>query len=201
MKIEIKLEPKHISKISEAWMSANTFNFTEWERINGNNIKTGLLNNFATNSLISQQFYNNDSVNLESQFDIFGKGLIGYRNRDYLNSLGLDDTSQVKFYQGFIKEKGTLNAIDALGRVQLGPDQTSYTITEDWAFRVGAYGSLDTNQFVELVLDEHYVLNNPTSLEVVDDHTVTYSSVYTEDFEIYKTSTPTWSPPAQRSAP
>jgi len=171
------------------------FNFNNWLPVEKAKIKTGLLSNFARNSSLSKNFYNVDKVNLENEFDLFGLGLIGYRNRNYLNDLALDDVTQVKFYQGFIKEKGTLNAIDALGRVKLGPDQTSYTITENWAFRVGAYGSLDTNQFVELVLDEQYVLNNPTSLEVVDDHTVTYSSVYTEDFEIYKTSSPTWAPP------
>ena len=171
------------------------FDFSTWLPVDKSKIKTGLLSNFARNSSLSKNFYNVDRVNLENEFDLFGLGLIGYRNRPYLNDLALDDVTQVKFYQGFIKEKGTLNAIAALGRVQLGPDHTSYTINEDWAFRVGAYGSLDTNQFVELVLDEHFVLNNPTSLEVVDDHTVTYSSVYTEDFEIYKTSTPSWAPP------
>jgi hypothetical protein len=174
---------------------AEEFNFNNWLPVDKSKIKTGLLSNFARNSSLGKNFYNVDKVNLESEFDLFSLGLIGYRNRPYLNDLALDDVTQVKFYQGFIKEKGTLNAIDALGRVQLGPDQTSYTISEDWAFRVGAYGSLDTNQFVELVLDEHYVLNNPTSLEVVDNHTVVYSSLYQEDFEIYKTSDSAWSPP------
>jgi hypothetical protein len=171
------------------------FDFKNWLPVDKNKIKTGLLNNFARNSSLSKNFYNVDKVNLESEFDLFGLGLIGYRNRNYLNDLALDDVTQVKFYQGFIKEKGTANAIDALGRVKIGADQTSYTIAEEWAFRVGAYGSLETNQFVELVLDEQYVLNNPTSLEVVDNHTVTYSSLYKENFEIYKTSNPTWTPP------
>ena len=37
----------------------------------------------------------------------FGKSLIGYQPRKYLENLGLDDSSQVKFYQGMIKEKIT----------------------------------------------------------------------------------------------
>jgi len=171
------------------------FEFSNWLPVDKAKIKTGLLSNFARNSSLSKNFYNVDKVNLESEFDLFALGLIGYRNRNYLNDLALDDITQVKFYQGFIKEKGTLNAIDALGRVQIGTDQTSYSIAEEWAFRVGAYGSLDTNQFVELILDEDYVLNNPTSIEVVDNHTVTYSSIYTKDFEIYKTANTNWSPP------
>ena len=171
------------------------FVFANWLPVDKAKIKTGLLNNFSRNSSLSKNFYNVDKVNLESEFDLFGLGLIGYRNRNYLNDLSLDDVTQVKFYQGFIKEKGTLNSIDALGRVQIGTDQTSYSIAEEWAFRVGAYGSLDTNQFVELILDENYVLNNPTSIEVVDNHTVTYSSIYTKDFEIYKTASTNWSPP------
>jgi hypothetical protein len=173
----------------------SAFIFSDWLPVDKTKIKTGLLSNFARNSSLAKDFYNIDKINLESEFDLAALSLIGYKNRNYLNDLGLDDITQVKFYQGFIKEKGTRNAIDALGRVQLGADQTSYTIDEEWAFRVGSYGSLSTNQYVELVLDANYVLNNPTSIEVVDDRTVTYSSLYTELGEIYKTSITNWAPP------
>jgi hypothetical protein len=174
---------------------ADAFSFSDWLPVDKTKIKTGLLSNFARNSSLAKNFYNVDKVNLESEFDLAALSLIGYKNRSYLNDLGLDDTTQVKFYQGFIQEKGTRNAIDALGRVQLGTDKTSYTIDEEWAFRVGSYGSLETNQFVELVLDANYVLNDPTSIEVVDNQTVTYSSLYTQLDEIYKTSSTNWSSP------
>jgi hypothetical protein len=171
------------------------FSFSDWLPVNKNNIKTGLLNNFARNAYIGETFYNTDRINLESEFDRYALGLIGYRNRDYLNELGLDDTSQVKFYQGFIKEKGTLKSFNALGNVTFGNQPSTVTVNEDWAFRVGAYGSLETNQYVEFVLNESYTLNNPTSLEVLPNNAVQFSSLYVDPQGIYRTATIPWNPP------
>jgi len=171
------------------------FNSNNWLPVDKNKIKSGLLNNLATNAGAAVNFYDTDIVNLESKFDLYSLGLIGYRNRSYLNDLGLDDTSQVKFYQGFIKEKGTLNAIDALGKVSFTGQDSNVEISEKWAFRVGNYGSLGTNQFVEMVLDENYVLNNPTSLAVLSNNTVVYSSIYSDDTALFKTSESNWAPP------
>ena len=171
------------------------FMFSDWTPVNKNNIKTGLLNNFARNAGNGQDFYDIDSVNLANEFDQYSLGLIGFRNRSYLTDLGLDDTSQVKFYQGYIKQKGTKNAIDALGNAKINGITGNIAINEEWAFRVGAYGALATNQFVELVLDERYTLNNPTSLEVQTDNTVVYSSLYSDPQAVYKTASTPWSSP------
>ena len=165
------------------------FNFADWLPVDKNKIKTGLVNNWATNAVQSVDFYDVNSVNYENKFDSYSLGLIGYRNRSYLDSLGLDDTTQAKLYQGFIKEKGTRNAINALGQISFNDQSSSVTIGEDWAFRVGEYGSLETNQFVELVLNEDYTLNNPTSLEVLSNNTVVYSSLYSDREGIYKSAT------------
>jgi hypothetical protein len=174
---------------------ASEFNFANWLPVDKNKIKTGLLNNFARNAQIGETFYNVDRVNLESEFDQYALSLIGYRNRSYLNELGLDDVSQVKFYQGFIKEKGTLNAINALGHVTFTGQPSDVTVSEDWAFRVGAYGSLETNQFVDIVLTEEYALNNPTSLEVLANNSVSYSSLYINPEGVYKTASAAWTSP------
>jgi hypothetical protein len=171
------------------------FEFQNWLPVDKNKIKTGLVNSFARNASMSIDFYNVDKVNIESEFDKYALGLIGYRNRSYLSDIGLDDTTQVKLYQGFIQQKGTRNAIDALGTVGLNGQNTVAEISEEWAFRVGAYGSLETNQYVELVLDEDTTLNNPTSLQVLNASEVTYSSLITKPSEVYKTSNPTFSTP------
>lgn len=173
----------------------DSFNFSDWLPVDKKSIKTGLLSNFARNAGMGADFYNVDKVNLESEFDQYALGLIGYRNRSYLSDLGVDDTTQVKFYQGFIKEKGTKNAINAIRSISSNDQTGNLTINEEWAFRVGTYGSLETNQFVELVLDELYTLNNPTSLEVIDDSTVVYSSTYTSSDEVYKTAATPWTSP------
>ena len=164
---------------------SSTFDFSKWKPVDKNSIKTGLLNNFATLAGLGKDFYDINKVNIESQADILGFGLIGFRSRDYLYNAGVDDISQVKFYQGFIKQKGTMNAINALSNVSFNKEDNVVDVNEYWAFRVGEYGSLETNQFVELVLNEDYTLSNPTSLLVNANNVVTYSSLYNYSQGLY----------------
>lgn len=168
---------------------ASSFDFTVWLPVDKNKIKTGLLNNFATNAGMGKDYYDVDQVNIESESDLLGFGLIGFRSRQYLSDLGIDDIGQVKFYQGYIKQKGTLNAVNAIQSVSTSQEQNNIDLNEQWAFRVGAYGSLDTNRFVELTLDEQYVLNNPTSLEVLGNNAVKYGSIFTDSTALYNSST------------
>jgi len=171
------------------------FNYSDWLPVDKNNIKTGLLQNFSFNASQFVDFYDTNKVNIESESDLLGFGLIGYRTRTYLNDFGLDDASQVKFYQGYIKQKGTRKAADALSRVTFDNEENTIELNENWAFRVGSYGALDTNQSVELVLNESYTLNNPTSLEILSDNTVTYSSLYNRPDGLYKSTTIPFSSP------
>ena len=179
---------------SENLPASIEFKFSDWKPVDKNRIKTGLLNNFARNADIIETFYDTNQVNLENDFDLYALALIGYKNRSYLSDIGLDDISQVKFYQGFIKEKGTLNSINSLANVIVNQQQSRVSLYEDWAFRVASYGSIDTNRYIELVLDEKYVISNPASLEINSNNTVTYESLFTSD-GIYKTSTTNFSSP------
>ena len=63
--------------------------------------------------------------------------MIGFRQRPYLTDLGISIPTQTKFYQGYIKEKGTKNAIDALGNATINNITSNLAIKEEWAFRVG----------------------------------------------------------------
>ena len=166
----------------------SVFDFTKWLPVSKDKIKTGLLNNFATQANLGKDFYDIDKVNIESQADLLGFGLIGFRSRDYLYNAGVDDSTQVKFYQGFIKQKGSLNAVNAISNVTFNKENNQIELNEFWGFRVGEYGSLATNQFVELVLDEDYTLNNPTSLLVNSNNVVTYSSLYNSGTGLYNTA-------------
>ena len=172
-----------------------TFNFSQWLPVDKNKIKTGLLNNFATNAGLGKDFYDVNLVNIESDADLLGFGLIGFRSRSYLSNAGVDDSTQVKFYQGFIKQKGTKNAFNAISTASFNGEDNNLKIKEQWAFRSGSYGSLETNQFVELVLDEDYTLNNPTSLLVNSNNSVTYGSVYTSQSGLYNSSVDPFSSP------
>jgi len=151
------------------------------------NIKTGLRPNLDTAASIFGDFYNMDSVNNEGIFDRYGKGLIGYQKRDYLENLELDDVSQVKFYQGMIKQKGTASSIDKLIRAQLDNQDSDINFFEEWGFRVGEYGAIDANQVIEIELNENEFVSNPELIEFLDNGDTRPQHIsYIED-DLYKT--------------
>lgn len=151
---------------SESHTSSLIFDFSKWTPTDS--FKLGLLPNWDTLGGSFESFYDVDTVNLEGDADRFGKSVIGYQSRNYLTNLGLDDTSQVKFYQGMIKEKGTSNAIDKLLRARLDNTTSDIDMYEEWAIRVGEYGGLDINQRVEIELKPTDVKGNPTVVHTIN---------------------------------
>lgn len=144
---------------AERQTSGLTFDYTKWSPTDS--FKLGLLPNWDTLGGNFESFYNIDDVNLESSADAFGKSITGYQSRDYLTNLGLDDTSQIKFYQGMIKEKGTTNAIDKLLRASLDNITSDIDMYEEWAIRSGEYGGTDINRRIEILLNDAEVTGNP----------------------------------------
>lgn len=143
------------------------FNLNFWSPLD-TEIETGLMPNFAHNA---QQFSNIYDVDLPPANEVlarFSSGLIGYRSRPYLAELGMDETAQTKFYQGYIKEKGTLNAIEALGRGRFDNVTSSIEIYEEWAARIGEFGAIDSNPEVRMVLTETRFNDNPIVYEFLD---------------------------------
>lgn len=140
----------------------------QWAQITKTDIKTGLLPNFSYLADRMKDVYDVDNLPADSTLEGYGTSLIGFRKRDYLANFGLDETSQVKFYQGFIKNKGTLNAITGLTKANLDNLTSDITIFEEWALRVGEYGALNSNNFVELVLDDSKITANPAPIELLD---------------------------------
>ena len=161
------------------------FDFSKWTLDeNQGNFNTGLVPNFSNLARVPEDFYEINDVNLESQTDLFGKGLIGFRNREYFEDAGIDDTSQVKFYQGMIQKKGTSDAIDAFTRARLRNDDTDIDLFEEWALRAGSYGAVDSTQYVETKLDESEITANPALLVFKnsgDATTVDAKNVYPTD--------------------
>lgn len=159
-------------------IGTDAFDFSDWEPVDSSTFKTGLLKNFATQAGALKNAYEIENINYEDQYSQYALGLIGYRSRTYLDNLGINDTTQVKFYQGFIKAKGTRGAVNALGNIAFNDRESSVEINEEWAFRVGAYGALDTNQSVDIVLPDNFFVNNPTTVEVLSNSAIVYSNVY-----------------------
>ena len=92
--------------------------------------------------------------------------LIGYQKRQYLENIIQDDVSQYKFYQGMIIEKGTQNVFSKLFDVLSADNQESLTFNEEWAIRVGNYGSTAIFDEIEFKLDESKFKLNPQPFEL-----------------------------------
>jgi hypothetical protein len=152
---------------NQALPASDRFEFQNWKIQDYNRIKKGLVINFANSAENFTSFYDVNGINLENQYDLLGKGLIGYRSRKYFADLGIDDTSQVKFYQGFIREKGSPRSFEALVGAEFDNASSDIQTAEEWAIRVGEYGALDSRQILELILNQSRFTANPATLSLI----------------------------------
>ena len=143
--------------------ASTSFNNVLWTRINYSDIQTGLLPSFGLNAQEFVNFYDVDNPPANDVFQEYSAGLIGFRQRSYLTDLGISLPTQTKFYQGFIKQKGTQNAITSLTKANFNNVQGNLNVYEEWAFQVGIYGGVNSNQFKEFVLDQSVFSSNPIS--------------------------------------
>ena len=147
--------------------ATETFNFASWKEADYGKIKRGLLSNFSTIGVNAQSYYNPYGYFNDAEQIKFSHGLIGFKPRGYLDDLGINETSQIEFYKGYIKQKGSANAFDALTNAQFNNLNSTIAYYEEWAVRVGEYGALDINPYVEIALDEKAFSVNPAIAEFV----------------------------------
>jgi hypothetical protein len=138
------------------------FQFQFWQQIDASQIRTGLLPNFSTLAVQSQGYYDSYSKIRDEDQLSFSHALIGFKPRQYLADLGLSRTTQIEFYKGFVKQKGTANAVNEMLTATFNNLSSDIKFYEEWAMRVGEYGALDSNPFVEIPLDEQAFGANPS---------------------------------------
>ncbi len=157
--------------------ASGTFSIkSNWSMISSADIQTGLLGNFAYNSGVFTNMYDVDTPSLDSNIDAFAMGLIGYRDRSYFDELSVSPTSQVKFYQGFIKQKGTANAVNALTKATFENLSSNLQFYEEWALRVGSYGATASSSSLEVLLDESKYIVTPVSFTLLNSGAVSADS-------------------------
>ena len=144
-----------------------SFDFSTWNLL-GSKPVAGLLPNFDYKISQFEDFYSLDIDNFDSGQQKMAQHLIGYTPRGYLNGLFTDPISQYKFYQGFIREKGTKNALSKLARISIETAQGEVKFNEEWAFRVGQFGSFSSYSEIETPLVEGTFLENPQIVQFVD---------------------------------
>ena len=105
-----------------------------------------ILPNWDAKAEAFRDFYSLDSDNFDAEQQRYAQHLIAYQQRDYFNNLGLEELTQFKFYQGMLKEKGTIGPINKFKSQPQSNQDVSYNLFEEYAFRVGEYGGHRTQQ-------------------------------------------------------
>ena len=127
----------------------------------------GMFPNFEYKANQFADFYDLDTDNFDVEQQRLAQHLIGYQKRRYLENILKDDVTQYKFYQGYIKEKGSLNALTKLFD-SIGTSTNSLEFYEEWAFNAGTYGAIDGIKETEFVLDEKKFQLSPQPIELVN---------------------------------
>ena len=164
------------------------FVFADWIKSDFDRIQTGLLPNLATKAENIKENYNINTANLESDATLLGLGLIGFRPRQYMQNLNLDDISQAGLYAQFLGRKGTLGAAEQFKSANLGKEEAEYFIRENWAIQRGIYGANANRSYFELRTDESKLLSNPSTIAVVDPGDITTANQQVLVDDIWKQS-------------
>ena len=168
--------------------ATTAFNASQWAQTTANEIKTGLLPNFTYNAGKFNRFNDVDDPELLGNFDLYSDSAIGFRPRQYLTNFGIDTVTQAKFYQGYIRQKGTLNAINAFTATGVNGVTSDISVYEEWAMRVGEYGALDNNRSVDLILTEGTFNGDPVTFTLLPNNGSSISSVIgVQPGQLYKT--------------
>jgi len=166
------------------------FNYNLWIKSDYDDVQKGLLPNAANASDELSQAYSVYGASLQNETDLFSYGLIGFRPRDYMEALNLDDVSQVQLYQQFLGSKGTIQAAEIFSFADLGKETAQYNIYEYWALLRSSYGATANRNYIELLLDAARLRSDPSLVEVVEPQETSQSDQPILLENIYKTSQP-----------
>jgi hypothetical protein len=173
---------------------STNFDFNVWAQSNYNQIALGLLPNLANKADQLANSYNINTANIETDNDLLAYGLIGFKPRQYLAALNLDDVSQVNIYRQFLGTKGTIPAAELFKSANLGKEAADYSIYENWAVQRAVYGANANRSYFELRLNRAVLDSNPSLIQVVvpqqqseADQTVFLSDVWRSSYNLTST--------------
>jgi hypothetical protein len=143
------------------------FNYNDWNQSDYTFIEEGLLANLANKADQLSNSYDINSANLIADNDLLSYGLIGFRPRQYMAALNLDDVSQLNIYREFLGTKGTKNSTDLFGQAKFNKEVADYKVYENWAIQRGVYGANANRSFFDLRLNRALLSSNPSLVQVV----------------------------------
>ena len=152
-------------------VATDTFHANSWTQLSSSAIKTGLLPNFSYNAEKFNRFNDVDNPEVLGDFHLYSDSAIGFRPREYMTNFGIDEVTQAKFYQGFIREKGTLNSVTAFTAAGFNGITSDISLYEEWGIRVGEYGALTNNRYLEVILSESTFNGDPFTFTLLPNNT------------------------------
>ena len=159
----VKFQTKYYQAKTKLLASV-AFKYEDWSLL-GKQPVAQLLPNFEYKITQFEDFYSLDSVNFDNSQEKYAQKLIGYVPRKYLNSLITDQVSQYKFYQGFIREKGTAQPLEKFSVAHNTSLGSHISIQEEWAIRLGTFGGENTYKEMEFTLDQNKFTQDPQIFE------------------------------------
>ena len=167
------------------------FNFSNWTQSDYSQSELGLLPNLSNKANQLVNSYNINAANIDSDNDLLSYGLIGFRPREYMAALNLDDVSQVNVYRQFLGSKGTALSTELFKGANFGKEAADYDIYENWAVQRAVYGANANRSFFELRLNRALLNPNPSLVQVVvpqqasdADQTVLLSDVWRQSYRL-----------------
>jgi hypothetical protein len=116
-------------------------------------INNQLVPNYDTIVDSIRDFYNPRVILDNQSLEQLGRHLIGFNEQVYLDNMEIAGNIQYQFYQGAIRQKGTVGAINALFRsTEVQQAGEVITIYEEWALKLGEFGSTVEQVTTEFVL-------------------------------------------------
>jgi hypothetical protein len=162
-----------VSYRSNNWTSSKnqlgTANFddTNWTKLDSTPTKQLVANyDYKVNQF--EDYYDVTSEGIGENQRSLARHAIGYQTREYLQALAPDPVTQFQLYQGFIREKGTANAVNKVFDKLSRSGDASIVMNEEWAFRVGRFGGLDQLKEVEFQVQKGMFKLNPQAIEIAN---------------------------------
>ena len=150
--------------------SGTTFNTENWT-LKDEKPAPQLIPNFDYKIAQFNDFYELETNNFDESQQQLAQRLTGYQSRDYLENLFVNDVSQYKFYQGYIREKGTQNAIDKILKAKYEGEDITLDLYPEWMIRTGHFGNTDSIENIQVTLRDDEVVADPLSIELLDNET------------------------------
>lgn len=115
------------------------------------------------------KYYDSENPTSSVHLNNFARHVIGFQSRDYLRRLIINERSQVDFYKGYIKEKGTAQSYEKILRTSKNLRTPNYKVVEEWAFRVGEYGDVANDKKLEFLIKSNQLKQQPQVVRFLEN--------------------------------